>query len=133
MLTRSSLLMATLLIAISPLSVIAQTMEDSLSLTFEAPAGMQSAAQAEMMVSSTRDENFNKVVTNSPHFGASASAIGNLVNVVTQGSNNTIVVNASQVNYGSQKATTIASPLGHSNDTSSQTYETANKTVSFDQ
>jgi hypothetical protein len=100
----------------------ASTMEN---FTTEIPAGLQSAGDYESIASSTRDDNFNKVMTTSSNAGASASAIGNLINVeVGQGAkNNTIVIHASQINSGSQQAS-INGPMlknmGSTNTSSSQ-------------
>ncbi|MBC7512815.1 MAG: hypothetical protein H7234_00070 [Herminiimonas sp.] len=96
----------------------AQTMEDSSSLTFEAPFGMHDAGDGDVMVNGTRDSALNKVVSASPGWGFSATAMGNLVNVVTQGSNNTVLVNTSQINKGSQQAI-LATPLTGNNITGS--------------
>jgi hypothetical protein len=104
-----------LLAAGTPLSASAQTMEDAHSLTFEAPFGQRDAGEGETMINNVRDANLNKVVISSPGWGVSASALGNLINVVEQGSNNTVVINASQINKGSQQAT-IAAPFAHSSD-----------------
>ena len=104
----------------------AQTMEDSSSLTFEAPFGMHDAGDADLMANGTRDSALNKVVSASPGWGFSATAMGNLVNVVTQGSNNTVLVNTSQINKGSQQAI-LATPLtGHGITGSSTTTPTGN-------
>jgi len=65
---------------------------------------MRDAGDMDATVSGTRDSAMNKVVNASPKWGFTASAIGNLVNVVTTGSNNTVVVSASQINKGSQQA-----------------------------
>ena len=93
-----------------PCLASAQTMEDSSSLTFEAPFGMHDAGDTDFTTNGTRDNALNKVVTATPGWAFSATAVGNLVNVVTQGSNNTVVVNASQMNRGSQQAV-LATPL----------------------
>ena len=109
-----SLLLA-IVIATAPCMAAAQTMEDSSSLGFEAPFGMQHAGNMELVVNGSRDSALNKVVSASPGWGFSATAIGNLVNVVTQGSNNTVVLNTSQINRGSQQAT-LATPFGAHGD-----------------
>ena len=105
--SRTLLLLA---LASSCCVAVAQTMEDLGSLPFETPVGLHDAGEMELMVSGTRDSSFNKVVNASPGWNFSATAIGNLVNVVTQGSNNTVVVNANQINKGSQQAI-MATPL----------------------
>jgi hypothetical protein len=79
------LLSVAIVIGAAPAIAAAQTMEDSPSLTFEAPFGAKDAGDAEATVNSTRDASFNKIVTSSPGWGSSASAIGNLINVVEQG------------------------------------------------
>jgi hypothetical protein len=104
--------------AVAPFTAQSQTMEDSPSLTFEAPFGQKDAGESEAMVNSTRDGSFNKVVTATPGWGLSVSAMGNLINVVEQGSNNTVVINASQTNTGSQQAV-LATPLARSLDNTS--------------
>lgn len=98
----------------------AQTMEDSSSLTFEAPFGTHDAGDMDLMANGTRDSALNKVVTSAPGWGFTATAIGNLVNVVTQGSNNTVVLNTNQMNKGSQQAI-LATPLSGHNITGSGT------------
>lgn len=81
----------------------AQTFESNMN-SFETPLGMASVTSIDTPVSSTRDANFNRTVVNQPGASFSVSSIGNLVNVQTTGSNNTIVVNANQVNNGNQSA-----------------------------
>ena len=56
------------------------------------------------MVSNTRDGSFNRSSVNTPGFGINASALGNLVNVVTSGVANTVVINSQQFNTGHQTA-----------------------------
>ncbi len=103
----------------------AQTMEESSSSTFEAPYSMRDAGDSDMNAVGTRDSAMNKVVNATPKWGFTASAIGNLVNVVTTGSNNTIMVNASQINKGSQQAR-----IGFSSDkTSDKQTEASNSTA----
>lgn len=81
----------------------AQTFESNMN-GFETPLGMNSVTSIDTPVSSTRDANFNRTVVNQPGASFSVSSIGNLVNVQTTGSNNTIVVNANQINNGNQSA-----------------------------
>ena len=108
-----STLLMLLVLAATSCQASAQTMEDSSSLTFEAPFGMHDAGDMDLMANGTRDSALNKVVTSAPGWGFTATAIGNLVNVVTQGSNNTVVLNTNQINKGSQQAV-LATPLsGH--------------------
>ena len=92
-----------------------QTMEDGASSTFEAPFGMRDVSETDSIVTGSRDASLNKVVTSTAGWGFSSSAIGNLVNVVTQGSNNTVVINTSQITSGSQQSI-LASPTGHSRE-----------------
>lgn len=105
-------------LAATPCFAVAQTMEDSSSLTFEAPFGMHDAGDMDLMANGTRDSALNKVISSAPGWGFTATAIGNLVNVVTQGSNNTVVLNTNQVNKGSQQAV-LATPLSGHNITGS--------------
>lgn len=77
---------------------------------FEVPVGMSSLSDIDNPVSSIRDANFNRLDINTPNMGFAVTTVGNLVNVVTSGSNNTVVVNADQVNSGNQ-VTTIAGKL----------------------
>lgn len=114
------LFVATLLAASLSCIAQAQTMEESLSVTFEAPFGMKDAGDMDLVVNGKRDSSLNKVITATPGWGFSATTIGNLVNVTTQGSNNTVVINASQTNKGFQQSI-IAFPLEKTADTSSST------------
>lgn len=82
---------------------MAQTFESNMN-SFETPLGMNSVTSIDTPVSSTRDTNFNRTVVNQPGSSFTVSSIGNLINVQTTGSNNTIVVNANQVNNGNQSA-----------------------------
>ncbi|WP_288108701.1 hypothetical protein [Limnobacter sp.] len=94
---------AGLLAAAATQLCFAQTFESNMN-SFETPLGMSSVTSIDTPVSSTRDANFNRTVVNQPGATFSVSSIGNLVNVQTTGSNNTIVVNANQVNNGNQSA-----------------------------
>lgn len=85
-------------------SCIAQTMEESPSSTFEVAYRAGAISELDAIAASTRDAAMNRVITQSPKWSLSATATGNLVNVVTTGSNNTVVVNSSQINTGSQQA-----------------------------
>lgn len=82
---------------------LAQTFESNMN-SYETPLGMSSVTSIDTPVSSSRDANFNRTVVNQPGTSFSVSSIGNLVNVQTTGSNNTIVVNANQINNGNQSA-----------------------------
>ena len=102
------------------------------STTYNAPFGLQAGQENQTASPSLRDPNGNLTVVNgqftSANFGAStnasavssasgvgtrgagsafggASAIGNQLNVVTVGNNNTVVVDANQTNNGNQSAT----------------------------
>jgi hypothetical protein len=82
----------------------AQTFEGNVS-GFETPLGMNSVTDIDNPVSARRDSNFNRTVVEAPGMGFAATAIGNLISVENQGSNNTIIINATQVNSGAQNAT----------------------------
>lgn len=107
----SALLAVILTLGLLPAGASAQTMEDGFVSMYEVPYGLGETGELDSAVAATRDGALNKVVTASPRWMLSTTAIGNLVNVVTQGSNNTIVVNASQINRGVQQAVT-ALPRG---------------------
>ncbi len=119
----------------------AQAADFSNSSTYNAPWGLQPGQENQAPSPSLRDGNGNLQVVNGqfiganfgPSAGASASAgaaagsgvgtsgagtafggataIGNQLNVVTLGNNNTVVVNATQNNSGNQTATNNVS--GH--------------------
>lgn len=103
------------------------------SSTYNAPYGMQAGQENQAPNASLRDANGNLTVVNgqftSANFGTgagasasgaatasgvgtggagtaygNATAIGNQLNVVTVGNNNTVVVNATQTNNGDQTA-----------------------------
>jgi holdfast attachment protein HfaA len=96
-------LIASLLAAHSLVS--AQTFEGNVS-GFETPMGMNSVTDIDSPVATRRDSNFNRTVVNSTGgAGFSATSIGNLISVENAGSNNTVVINATQVNNGAQNAT----------------------------
>jgi hypothetical protein len=73
--------------------------------TFETAYGAADIGAVDSMVSNIRDDKLNRTAVYNSTFGANATAIGNLVNVVTVGSGNTTVVNAKQQNSGNQTAT----------------------------
>lgn len=81
----------------------AQTFEGNVN-SFETPRGMNSITDIDSPVSTRRDSNFNRTVVNSQGVGFTATSIGNLISVENQGSNNTVIINATQVNKGSQRA-----------------------------
>jgi holdfast attachment protein HfaA len=102
--------------------------------SYNAPFGMQAGQENQAIDPSLRDANGNLTAVNgqitSANFGVTAgaqslatahagvgtggagtafggaTAIGNSLNVVTLGNNNTVVVNATQTNNGNQTATT---------------------------
>ena len=84
-------------------ATFAQTFEGNIS-SFETPYGMSSVTDIDSPAATRRDENFNRTQVQAPGFGFTSTAIGNLINVETEGSNNTIVINATQINNGSQNA-----------------------------
>ncbi len=96
-----SLIIATLLIPAA--AAVAQTFEGNLN-SFETPFGMRSVGDIDSPASIRRDENFNRTQIQSPGWGFAATAVGNLINVQTEGNNNTVVVNATQINNGTQNA-----------------------------
>jgi hypothetical protein len=81
----------------------AQTFESNMN-SYETPIGMTDVRQIDSPASASRDAKFNAIRTNSSSGTFSSTAIGNLINVQNYGSNNTIVINANQVNTGSQNA-----------------------------
>ncbi len=84
-------------------ATFAQTFEGNVS-SFETPFGMRSVTDIDSPAATRRDENFNRTQVQAPGFGFASTAIGNLINVQTEGSNNTVVINATQINNGSQNA-----------------------------
>jgi hypothetical protein len=96
-----SLIFAMLLAPTS--ATFAQTFEGNVS-AFETPFGMRNVTDIDAPAGTRRDENFNRTQVRAPGFGFTSTAIGNLINVQTQGSNNTVVINATQINNGSQNA-----------------------------
>lgn len=82
----------------------AQTFEGNVS-AFETPMGMRSVTDIDSPAGTRRDANFNRTTVDAPGWGFAATAIGNLINVENSGSNNTVVINATQINNGSQRAT----------------------------
>ena len=94
------LIIASLLI---PAVAQAQTFEGNVS-SFETPFGMRSVTDIDSPAATRRDENFNRTQVQSPGWGFTSTAIGNLINVQTEGNNNTVVINATQINNGSQHA-----------------------------
>ncbi|MEQ9108588.1 MAG: hypothetical protein RLO04_14070 [Limnobacter sp.] len=91
-------------LALQATGVYAQTFEGNVN-TFETPFGMRSVTDIDTPAGTRRDENFNRTQIDAPGLGFSATAIGNLINVQTDGNNNTVVINATQINSGPQNAT----------------------------
>jgi holdfast attachment protein HfaA len=85
-------------------SANAQTFEGNVS-SFETPFGMRSVTDIDSPAGTRRDANFNRTQVESPGWGFASTAIGNLINVQTEGNNNTVVITATQINNGSQNAT----------------------------
>lgn len=85
-------------------AVQAQTFEGNVS-SFETPFGMRNVTDIDSPAGTRRDSNFNRTQVDAPGWGFAATAIGNLINVQTEGNNNTVVINATQINNGSQNAT----------------------------
>lgn len=81
----------------------AQTFESNNNV-FETPMGMIDVREIDGPVSSKRDDRFNSYETASPGWSFSVTAIGNLISVQNNGSNNSVVINATQINNGSQQA-----------------------------
>lgn len=92
---------------------------------YDQPYGLGYGDENRPYTASTRDENGNRVIVNgrfvsSNHSSSSgvggvllsgewgvnlsSSAIGNSLNVVTNGSNNTVIVDSTQINNGDQEA-----------------------------
>lgn len=93
--------MALLLLTAS--TSFAQTFEGNVS-SFETPFGMRNVTDIDSPAGTRRDQNFNRTQVDSPGWGFTATAIGNLINVQTEGSNNTVVIQATQINNGAQNA-----------------------------
>jgi holdfast attachment protein HfaA len=85
---------------------------------FETPLGLDSRAITSRPIGPRRDGRFNRTRTlggntggasggTGARIGASATALGNNITVITQGSGNTVTVNAEQTNTGSQSAIVV--------------------------
>jgi hypothetical protein len=81
----------------------AQTFEGNNNV-FETPLGRNNVTEIDGIASSRRDENFNRLEIQRPGWEFSATSIGNLINVQQDGMNNTVIINAQQINKGSQRA-----------------------------
>jgi holdfast attachment protein HfaA len=89
--------------AIPAITAQAQTFEGNVS-SFETPFGMRSVTDIDSPAGTRRDANFNRTQVEAPGWGFAVTAVGNLINVQTEGNNNTVVINATQINNGSQNA-----------------------------
>lgn len=94
-------LIAALTWAQSP--AFAQTFEGNNNV-FETPLGRNNVTEIDGVATSRRDQNFNRVEVQRPGWEFSATSIGNLINVQQDGMNNTVIINAQQINKGSQRA-----------------------------
>ena len=92
-----------ILFASMPSAAQAQTFESN-SNTFETPMGMNSVTDIDSPSGVRRDQRFNLYEVQEPGWRFAVTSIGNLINVETNGSNNSIVINATQVNNGNQSA-----------------------------
>jgi holdfast attachment protein HfaA len=84
-------------------SASAQTFEGNNNV-FETPLGRNNVTEIDGIASSRRDQNFNRLEIQRPGWEFSATSIGNLINVQQDGMNNTVIINAQQINKGSQRA-----------------------------
>lgn len=91
------------MLALPIASAIGQTFEGNAN-SFETPLGMNNVTDIDSPAATRRDANFNRTQVQAPGWGFAATAIGNLISVQTEGNNNTVVINATQINNGSQKA-----------------------------
>jgi holdfast attachment protein HfaA len=89
--------------ALMPAPANAQTFESNAN-TFETPMGMGSVTDIDSPTGVRRDQRFNLYEVQEPGWRFAVTSIGNLINVETNGSNNSIVINATQVNNGNQSA-----------------------------
>ena len=97
------------------------------NFTMNTPFGMQPGEENRAFDPTTRDANGNRVLVqgysefsntagvagNGSGVGVtgSALAVGNQLNVVTNGNNNTVIVDATQINNGDQKAVILNGTL----------------------
>jgi holdfast attachment protein HfaA len=130
----STYALAAALLASVAIDGTARAQDFSNASSYNAPFGMQAGQENQAVNPSLRDANGNLTAVNgqitSANFGVTtgaqslatahagvgtsgagtafggATAIGNSLNVVTLGNNNTVVVNATQTNNGNQTATT---------------------------
>ena len=97
-------------------------------LTMNTPFGMNPGEENRAFNPSNRDVNGNRVLVNQysqysntagvagegsgvGYVNGSAAAIGNQLNVVTNGNNNTVIVNSTQINNGDQEAVILNGTL----------------------
>ena len=130
----TTIALAAVLLASVAFDGTAKAQDFSNASSYNAPFGQQAGAENQPINPSLRDANGNLTAVNgqitSANFGVTtgaqslatahagvgtggagtafggATAIGNQLNVVTLGNNNTVVVNATQTNNGNQTATT---------------------------
>ncbi len=88
------------------------TMENNMSTVMESAVSRSQSSSYEAAVTWGRDANFNLQSTRQPAYSFNATAIGNLVNVAVSGAGNTVVVNAMQINNGSQNASIMFGRAG---------------------
>jgi holdfast attachment protein HfaA len=104
---------------LQPASAAAQSAPTDRPRVFETPLGMDARAITNRPIGPQRDGRFNRTRalggnaagvgggSTGTRIGASATAIGNQITVITQGSGNTVTVNAKQTNTGSQSAIVV--------------------------
>ncbi|MFN7835144.1 MAG: hypothetical protein ACK5NY_05050 [Burkholderiaceae bacterium] len=81
---------------------------------------MNDLSDIDSMVKGTRDTSLNKTVVNGAGYNTySSTSLGNLVNVQTSGSGNTVVVNANQINSGSQRSYLVTGGINTNSNQSS--------------
>ncbi|MCP5432599.1 MAG: holdfast anchoring protein HfaA [Alphaproteobacteria bacterium] len=105
----------------------ARAQEASSAIEFNTPYGFRMGEENQPIEGSTRDENGNRLIVDGrimssasfsrssslsefhsagvgSAFDSSATAIGNNLSIVTQGSFNTVIVDSTQINNGNQEA-----------------------------
>jgi holdfast attachment protein HfaA len=103
---------------LQPAAAAAQSAPTDRPRVFETPLGLDSRAITSRPIGPRRDGRFNRTRTlganaagagggTGARIGASATALGNNITVVTEGSGNTVTVNAEQNNTGSQSAIVV--------------------------
>jgi holdfast attachment protein HfaA len=87
-------------------SVNGQVTSANFGLSSSGVQGMSTISSSSLATSSSSSSAYSSTSTGTSGVGTStATAIGNSLNVVTVGSNNTVIVNSSQTNNGDQTAT----------------------------